>query len=283
MTLAIDPFTEACLEEARLLLLDGNPTTDRLYRFWFHRETGRQVLWPTESAYRAAILRPDRFENGWRVLQIADSPAGAVVAMRGGRRRVVAPPEMFPDDPRCLAPNRGAVLRVHPLTSGESGGFWHIWSAGWQASPPQRLQRFYFRAERGRALDLALRVVDTAPARQTWAFKIQCGRHDSGRRDGALLYLPVETAGSSEWVCDLIKRASELCQDDLPPFVNRVAPGIGHAPDPGGERSFGQALCAAIASVASTASDPEQFVAAAKTAVGELPGMKSRAKWEVAS
>lgn len=280
MSIKTSQRTRVLLDEARHLLLDGNPTADHLYRHWFHRETGRLVPWPVEAAYRAAILRTDRLESGWRVLQPAEGLAGAVLAMRGGRRRVVAPPEMTPAEPRCLSPDPGTMLRVDPLTSAESGGFWHVWSMGWQASAPKTMQRVYMRVDRGHALELAIRITTIAPVRQCWTLKVQCGLHDSGRRDGAVLYLPAEAEIASGWVSNVVNASADLCQDDLPPFVVPLAPGIGHAIDPGGERSFGQVLCAAVASAAPEASHPGRFTAEAWGAIRSLPCMGRGSKRE---
>src|SRR5687767_2054322 len=100
------------LEEARRLLHEAGADADMLYRRWFHRETGKRRDWPAPGAYRAAALDPKRFEGGWQVVAEANGAAGAVVVTRGGRERIVAPPEMAPDDPQCLAPGPGALLQV---------------------------------------------------------------------------------------------------------------------------------------------------------------------------
>jgi hypothetical protein len=63
------------------------------------------------------------------------------------------------------------------------------------------------------------------------------------------------------------------CEDARPPFVERLGPGIGWAPDPGGGRSFGEAVSAAVASAAEHAADKARFVAACLAAIGDLPGM----------
>ena len=59
----------------------------------------------------------------------------------------------------------------------------------------------------------------------------------------------------------------------LPPFVEQLRPGIGWAPDPGGGRSFGQAVSAAVASAAEHAEDATLFATTALAAVRALRGM----------
>jgi hypothetical protein len=261
------------LEEARLLLVNGDGDADILYRRWFHREIGAHTVWPDAAAYRAATIDPARFEAGWSVVASGHGQAGAVVVMRGGRERLVAPPAMTPDDPRDLAPARGSSVRVDPLASGEAGGFWHMWSAGWQAQVPQRFQRIYCCVEPRRALDAAARVAAGAPPRATWAMKALCGAHDAGRRDRVLLYLPFDTPLDSGWVARLLEEMRPACGQELPPFVEPMGTGLGWAPDPGGGRSFGQALSEAVVSAVGHAADPPRFTSVALAAIRALPDM----------
>lgn len=261
----------AALERARQLILVHGADAD-LYMRWFHETTGSVVTWPSAGAYRAAILDPSRFEPGWRVLANAPGAAGACVAMRGGRERVVAPPEMAPEHPAALSPVRGTPLRVHPLTSAAVDGFWHVWSAGWQARAPQHLERLYFRIHVERALEFARLVATTARPRSVWAMKILCGAHDLGRRDVALIYRPAAAAAEA-WVDRICAAAAPLTAGDLPPFVSPVRTGVGRAPDPGDGRSFGQAIADAVRAAAPLAADADAFAAAAHAAIGAIPGI----------
>ncbi len=270
------------LDEARRMLLDG-ADADALYRRWFHRETGARVSWPSLAAYRTALLDPGRFEPGWRVVRAAPHPVGALIAMRGGRERIVAPPEMAPDHPGALSPGAGATLRVHPLMSGESGGFWHVWSVGWQCAAPSRMRRVYLNIAADHVRTFVARHVAGLPARPIWAMKFLCGTHDAGRHDSALLYLPAQADIGTSWVSVLLDTAAPLCEDRLPPFVARISPGLGLAPDPGGERSFGQALCAAVADMIGCADDADRFASEAIVAIRAIPGMQMYAPSEVGS
>jgi hypothetical protein len=214
-----------------------------------------------------------RFEKGWRVLDAEPGIKGGVVAMRGGRERIVGPPEMTPEDARSLSLRRGALVRVDPLVTGEKDGFWHVWSAGWQKASPQRLQRLYLGVERRRALDLMARITAAAPARAVWYVKALCGTHTAGRRDAAVLYVSHDVDLSTEWRAALLASLASVCEEELPPFVSPLTRGIGRASDPGGSVSFGQALCAAVASAAAHAGDAARFRAAALEAIAKLPGM----------
>jgi hypothetical protein len=268
--------TAALLDAARHILNEPGADADVLYRRWFHRETGRSIEWPDAAHYLAATRDPARFEKGWRVMQTSPGLAGGIVAMRGGRERVVGPPEMTPEDPRLLVLRRATPVRVDPLATGFSGGFWHVWSAGWQKATPPRLKRIYLGVEPQRALDLMSRVSATAPPRATWCVKALSGTHDAGRRDAAVLYLPQNTDLHSGWPAALLDSAALICTQGMPPFVSTLTRGIGCAPDPGGGMSFGQALCQAIASAAPHANDAGRFQAVALAAIEAMPGMQSR-------
>jgi hypothetical protein len=277
MRVAQLPGVGSSLEEARRLLLDEGADAEGLYRVWFHRRTGKLTTWPDRDTYRATLVDRARFEPGWRVLDSAPGPAGAVLARRAARERSVAPPEMVPADPRKLSLTPGSEILVLPLASGEGGGFWHVWSVGWQRAMPGEYRRVYCPLVPAGALAFAAHVSEVAPANGTWAIKLLCGPHDAGRRDGALLYLPTGTSLTSRWMTRLLAAVGEFCNGELPPFVEPLGRGLGWAPDPGGGRSFGEAVSAAVASAAEHAGDAHQFAAVALAAVRELPGMSRRA------
>lgn len=269
--MTVDSLTDDWVEAARLLLREPGTDANDLYTRWFHRETQSMLSWPGEAAYRAATLDARALQPGWRTVQDWPAMAGAVIAQRGGHQRLVAPPEMAPTAAAGMMPGRGAELLVHPLTSALSDGFWHLWSAGWQRASPRRLQRVYIEVHPQHALTLASRVARAAPWRPIWALKMLCGEHDAGRRDRAVLYLPHDCPLATKWVAAILQAAEALSLDDLPPFVQRLGLGIGQAPDPGGGRSFGQAVCDALAGAVALADDPVAFEIAATAAVRAIP------------
>lgn len=261
---------DAAVEEARQIIFERGADAGLLYRHWFHHEIDETCHWPSAAAYRAAGLDADRLEAGWQVARSFAGAAGAVVAVRDGRERVVAPPEMVPADARCLMPVAGTALLLDPLAYGETNGFWHVWSPGWQSAAPERLQRFYVNVALPLALDFVIKFLADMPAGSTWAMKILCGTHKRGRRDGALVYLPADMDADAFWTPRLVRLAKACCEADLPPFVTPVAPGLGWAPDPGGGKSFGEALCGAILSAAPQSADASAFRVAARRAVQSL-------------
>jgi len=258
------------IESARQCLLD--PTVDEtdLYNRWFHRLDDKAHLWPDTAAYWSAVLDPQRLESGWVAVARSDVLPGAVMAKRGGLDRLVVPPEMVPERSTDLLPSKGSRLKVHPLTSAVTGGFWHLWSAGWQRQAPERLQRHYLNVAPAHALTLAKLVATLAPPRATWALKVLSGAHDTGRRDRAVLYVPKPGFAPAKWLSALLDHLAPLCEPDLPPFVAPLVPGIGRAEDPGAGLSYGQALCRAVMSAAPHKEDAEAFSRVALLAVQAL-------------
>jgi hypothetical protein len=238
------------------------------------------VVWPSAGAYRAAIADPTRFEHGWVVLAKTDDLAGSVLVQRDGQKRVVAPPELTPEDPRGLALAPGQFVRVDALASRESGGFWHVWSAPWQAHSPEQFERIYFRVLASKARTFARCLVKHLPPHPAWAMKILCGQHEAGRRDNSLLYVPAGTALQSGWLTPVLHAVGELCTGQLPPFVQPLHPGIGWAPDPGGGCSFGEAVSEIVANAVDLIDDPFAFAVDVRARVCALPGMSTSRKQE---
>ena len=261
---------------------------DTLYRRWFHAEAGVLQTWPQSAAYRAATLHPDAYQDGWTVVTPTYGSAGAVLAERTGRQRTVAPPEVVPADPGVVRLVAGSQVRVHRLAAAESGGFWHVWSVGWQRRAPRHYRRIYLPIAPDGARDVVARVTTIAPPMGSWSLKALCGVHDAGRRDGVVLYLPVRVPLTDGWVARAVAAVRSACVDRLPPFVSPLGePGgsgstgsgstgcPGWAPDPGGGRSFGERVCETVVSAALDTDDDSRFAAAATRAVTRLPGMRS--------
>lgn len=257
----------AWIESARQCLLDPSVDENGLYNRWFHRLDEKPQVWPDTAAYWSAMLDPQHLESGWVTVGGSDVLPGAVMAKRGGLDRLVVPPEMVPERSTDLLPGRGSRLKVHPLTSAVTGGFWHLWSAGWQRQAPERLQRYYLNVAPAHALTLARLVAMLAPPRAIWALKVLSGAHDSGRRDRAVLYLPKPGSAPTPWLSALLHHLAPLCEPDLPPFVAQLVPGIGRSEDPGAGLSYGQALCRAVMTAAPQKDDAQAFFRAARLAV----------------
>lgn len=269
----------AHLEAARQLL-SGGADADELYRRWFHDEQTTTARWPSAARYLSAMIDADRFRAGWRVLEPASpGPRGHLVpylVVDGrGRRRLVAPPQIVPTDRGDLAPGPGAEVRVDPLATGLSAGFWHIWSTGWQDGAPDGIVRLYLLPRPSELPTLVARVASVAPPDERWSMKALTGLHHDGRRDRALLYLDPSTPRAEGWVAEVIAAAtaaSDPCVV-LPPLVEALTPTVGLAIDPGGERSFGQVVCSAVASATAHASDPPRFALEARAALSQVAGL----------
>jgi hypothetical protein len=117
------------------------------------------------------------------------------------------------------------------------------------------------------------RITAMAPARAVWYAKALCGTHEGGRRDSTVLYLSHDVDLATGWRAHLLASLASICTEELPPFVSPLTRGIGRASDPGGGVSFGQALCAAVASASAHVGDAARFQEAALDAIAKLPGM----------
>ncbi len=263
------------LEHARSVLRQCGPDPSELYRRWFHRESGQQLRWPGASAYRGKLVEVGSYQPGWTVVGPVRGRASAVCVTRDGRERVVAPPEVVPEHAGVLTLRPGDAVRVQALAGDYVGGFWHIWSSGWQAAPPVAHKRVYCSVSPATSLSFVAAVLSLAPREGIWSMKALCDTHDAGRVDGALLYLPLEQSLQEGWVPNVVREVSRLCSARLPPFVEPLDAGVGWAPDPGQDRSFGEAVCAAIATAYGSVEDASRFARTALDAIRALPGMTS--------
>jgi hypothetical protein len=245
-------MNDGALELARRLLLEApaEPPADLLYARWYHREGETLRDYPPGGAYRSVALEPDRFETGWTVLAPLPYPPGAVTAERKGERRDVAPPDCAPAARGRLRLAAGEPLLVDPMTSGVSGGFWHLWSGGWRRGPPERLQRLYLAVAPGSEIEAVRRFARLADPAESWSIKFLTGPHRAGRRDPAVLYLERERPLDSGWVAAIADALAGSLDGEPPPLTRPMAPGVAWAEDPGGGLSFGEHLCRLLAAAA---------------------------------
>jgi hypothetical protein len=234
----------AALHEADpIKLRDCDALIDYLYEHWFH-DYLPPLLWPSTGSYAAATTLPELFSPGWSLKLMA--PEGIRVQHSDGMEAVILPGDFAPFD-ATLPLSTGLVVRRLMRNAAPIPGFWHLWSDRWRMEgPPARMVRIYFPLPRSSCLQAAQILLSVAPSSDLWAAKFLSGYHSGGRRDPALLYLPTGEE-SAAWVIALIECLSPLLTGAKVRLAHRWNDGACLAPDPGKERSFGQACCTAIA------------------------------------
>lgn len=252
------PDATDAIDAAWRLLREARPADEVqafLYAHWFH-DGGPEWSFPSPAAYDAATLAPDLFAGGWTVRAAgpahldAEGPDGRVERLAAGSFALEQP---------AATPAPGLRLRRLMRTARPVNGFWHLWSDGWRDAPPEAppcvpappvrvpasLVRVYLPLARGREPEAARRLLHAAPPGAVWAAKFLSGSHIAGRRDPALVYLP---AGGEDapWMAALLRGLGGLLGGP-PVRLARAFHGGWLAPDPGDGRSYGEALCGALA------------------------------------
>lgn len=240
---------DADLEQARaaLMSLDADTAEDlavEMYSRWF-QAGGIEAVWPESGAYAAATLLAERFESGWTVRDVL--PDGMILVNTAGREERACFGEVVPA--RATAPLLPGVNVQRLARHGAPvPGFWHLWSDGWRAAPPEQLVRLYLPLLPDVLLQAAALVMRRAPPSAVWAAKFLRGNHGGARRDPGLLYLP-KGGERWPWIVQLLDELSPLLGG--PPVRFAAAfHGAWLADDPGGGRSFGQALSEGLAELA---------------------------------
>jgi lantibiotic biosynthesis protein len=229
------------------LLHDATSLSDQLYVAWFHTiEVATSRRYPSAGEFAAATAVAEGFRPGWTLVAlgiggvVARSPTGTEVALAMG--------DVAPERPLDRA-RAGARLRALDRAVGSSDGFWHLWSSGWREQPPRAIDRCYLAVAPGAETAVAQALATTAPPDGTWYAKFLTGDHPPGRRDPAVLYVPAGE-GVAPWLPSFATAAAEHLPGPRARLTVSLAPGLGLARDPGGGRSFGQAVCDAIAAAA---------------------------------
>ena len=247
-------MTPEKLEAARQILLDlpsGEDPRDALYAHWFHETSESEESYPDPLAYHAASLHTDLFDLGWTVSRTGLAGRASQVEVRkAGRTRIVAPPDVTPEDDRALAFAKGMRVAVNPYATQEANGFWHLFSPRWQeAMAPVPRRRVYFAVERAQETAFLRAAVQAMDPEAQFAMKILTGRAPAGRCDPCVFYLPEEMAVEDGWVVDLCDRVSPFLGEIAVPGARVLRDGVAEAPDLDDAESFGQKVCGALASV----------------------------------
>ncbi len=204
------------------------------------------------DALRAAHVDTGRWLEGWTVQ--AMSSRGRVLAVHGGRERVLHRVDVLPLSRPCLPPRAGDEVWVTARRDylDEEGGFWFAPGGDWdETTVPSGLVRLYWHLDRTGAPTFVhhlSRALDVPHS-------LKVARHP-GRPDAAVLYVE---EGYSEAALRAAARCHPRLARHLRPGVPRLtlelAPGVGLAEDPGTGDSFGQHRCEIVASALSAAQD----------------------------
>jgi hypothetical protein len=252
-----------------------------LYGHWY---TGGGTMAPPASGadlrshLRAAPASLARWLDGWVVVETSDT--GECVAGRDGAMRRLAPGD-YGNLARPFAPPMpGDLLTVSARVdwSDPATGFWHLQSpAGPPGDPLLRLYVGVDADQAAAAIAAITAILDGAEAR----YALKCPSHAAGfaRRDSLVVYL--ESAAWPARASDIRRLGKAVALRPLtPPLTLAIAPGLAIADDPGDGRSFGQAICEALAPAArAAAGDPDHVVAAAFGEALALTGFDPAAPW----
>lgn len=247
-------MTPEKLESARELLLalpdDADPV-EVLYLQWFHGMGEAEVAYPDAGAYRAASLHPDAFETSWRVTCTGlPGRAAQVEVGKDSRTRIVAPPDVAPEDPSATAFVIGMPVAVNPHENAEIGGFWHLFSPGWQeAPPPVPRRRLYFGVAPSQETAFVRAATQHADPGEIWSLKILTGSVREGRCDPCVIYLPGTTPTTAPWLTQLIDAVEPFLGPVTVPGTTLLRDGVAEAPDLDDVQSFGQRLCGVLAAL----------------------------------
>lgn len=254
-------------------LNDRAGLSNHLYLGWFHAlEEDTTRRYPTAGEFAAATALGARYRPGWTL--IAMRSGGVSAKSAGGAEVALAMGDVAPMRP-LEWPRTGAPLQALDRTVGRSNGFWHLWSPGWRAQPPPVIDRLYLAVAPGGETAVARGLAATAPLDDTWYAKFLIGEQPAGRRDPAVLYLPAD-ATDTAWVARFLDTIATDLTGPRTRLTTALAPGAGLARDPGAGRSFGQAICDAIAAVATDGREPGLAELAASVAPLLSPGPRSR-------
>lgn len=211
---------------------------------------------PVAGLLRAAHPDAERWDPA-TVLQVAQAGV-LVVRLDGGAVRAVARGDHAPVDSAGVGKVASAGERVlvrRRLGGHAEQGWWRTWGPLWSAArPPADLTRIYLAPLPGRAPRVLSAVVEVLDAvDRPWLMKLGASAGVLGRPDGAVVYLPDHVAGlgdsprGSVLVDRLVTATRGLVGGRSPALTARLADGVAWSQDPGDGSSFGESICALLA------------------------------------
>ena len=195
---------------------------------------------------RAANPVPQRFEDGWTVLQ-ADA-AGILLANPQGGQRRAALAEIVPFA-GGIGPGQPVRLAVPRELVTAPGGHYVVLGRPIRDARAGTQTRFYWNVSPAGAAAL-LGAVGTGLERRRIPFQAMApvAPEHYGRADGAVLYLNIEDL---EAALDIVHAATQSVAPSLraetPLFARRLGPGLAFAESPPTGDSFGMHRCRLVA------------------------------------
>lgn len=240
--------------EDDLGLASSDAVSNWLYRTWYTGETGmqntdnksywRDTLVPLLRASHAAF---DRWQQGWVALQ--SSPDGACIVGFKDWKKELSPGEYANISRPGLPPSPGDNLATSELTDwvDRETGFWCAQS--FSGPPSQPIVRAYWSSS-WKHVGRVVREVTTDLEQLEVKYSLKCPLkvEQYSRVDSLVVYL--EKASWSAVSARLRKTASRLepyLRGKVPPLTKQLAAGFAMAEDPGGQQSFGESRCRALA------------------------------------
>lgn len=255
-------------------------------------ESGRQALyggWYAAARSAALVPKPALGEpplvgqlrlahHGGRrwvpgVPVIALGLAGAVVvSLPDGGVRALSRGDFIGERPG-LPTREGDLVTVVDRAGGyEVEGWWRTWGGDWDpTSPSPDVTRIYVGADPARIQEIVARLTAAlADVPFGWSLKVASQAEFLVRPDPCLLYVKDEDRAQA---LSIVREAAHgRVLDGRVPFTAPVERGISWAEDPGGDRSFGETRCAALAEAFLTSpTDPVSAADEAFRAAGLTP------------
>ena len=255
-------------------------------------ESGRQALYgswyatarpsanvPPRAPAEPPLVGQLRLAHAGGRRWVAEAPVVAlglagtvVVRLPGGGNRALSRGDFVGARPGLPAREGDLVTVVDRAGGYEVEGWWRTWGGDWDpTAPAPDVTRFYVGADPGRILEIVARLTAAlADVPFGWSLKVASQAEFLVRPDPCLLYVKDEDRAQA---LSIVREAAHgRVLDGRVPFTAPVEPGISWAEDPGGDRSFGETRCAALAEAFLTSpTDPVSAAGEAFRAAGLTP------------
>ena len=199
------------------------------------------------ALFRAAVPSTRRFLRGWVALD-ARGYGWCLAGRRGQTRELRAGEYVNISRPGVpVMPGDGLAVTERVDRVDEQSGFWTTRSA--DGEPAQPLVRLYWSVDADAAPAVLADVVSTLEkCRIRYSLKCPSRAADFTRSDSLVLYLERAAWPSARLpLTAAARRSGPRLRTCSPPLTRRIAMGVSFAEDPGGDESYGQSRCRALA------------------------------------